>query len=46
MELSDVHDDQDEQDDDGTYYSSEEETREDYIEQSDFSIDESEDEEI
>jgi hypothetical protein len=46
MELSDDHDDQDEQDDDGPYYSSEEETGEDYIEQSDISIDESEDEEI
>jgi hypothetical protein len=46
MELSDGHDDQDEQDDDGPYYSSEEETGEDYIKQSDFSIDESEDEEI
>jgi hypothetical protein len=46
MKLSDGHDDQDEQDDGGPYYSSEEEIREDYIEQSDFSIDESEDEEI
>jgi hypothetical protein len=46
MELSEGHDDQDEQDDGGPYYSSEEETREDYTEQSDFSIDESEDEEI
>jgi hypothetical protein len=46
MELSDDHDDQDEQDDGGPYYSSEEEIREDYTEQSDFSIDESEDEEI
>jgi hypothetical protein len=46
MELSDDHDDQDEQDDGGPYYSNEEETREDYTEQSDFSIDESEDEEI
>jgi hypothetical protein len=32
MELSDGHDDQDEQDDGGPYYSSEEETREDYTE--------------
>jgi hypothetical protein len=46
MELSDGHDDHDDQDDGGLYYSSEEETREDYTEQSDFSIDESEDEEI
>jgi hypothetical protein len=46
MELSDGHDDQDEQDDGDPYYSSEEETGEDYTEQSDFSIDESEDEEI
>jgi hypothetical protein len=46
MKLSDDHDDQDEQDDDGPYYSSEEETREDYIKQSDTSINESEDEEI
>jgi hypothetical protein len=46
MELSDGHDDQDEQDDGGPYYSSEEEIREDYTEQSDFSIDESKDEEI
>jgi hypothetical protein len=46
MELSDDHDDQDEQDDGVLYYSNEEETREDYTEQSDISIDESEDEEI
>jgi hypothetical protein len=46
MKLSDGHDDQDEQDDGGPYYSSEEETGEDYTEQSDFSIDESEDEKI
>jgi hypothetical protein len=46
MELSDDHDDQDEQDNGGPYYSNEEETGEDYTEQSDFSIDESEDEEI
>jgi hypothetical protein len=46
MELSDDHDDQDEQDDGGPYYSSEEETWEDYTEQSDTLIDESEDEEI
>jgi hypothetical protein len=46
MELSDDHDDQDEQDDGGPYYSNEEETGENYTEQSDFSIDESEDEEI
>jgi hypothetical protein len=46
MELSDDHDDHDEQDDGGPYYSSEEETGEDYIEQSDTSINESEDEEI
>jgi hypothetical protein len=46
MKLSDCYDDHDEQDDGGPYYSSKEETREDYTEQSDFSIDESEDEEI
>jgi hypothetical protein len=46
MELSDDHGDQDEQDDGSSYYSNEEETGEDYTEQSDFSIDESEDEEI
>jgi hypothetical protein len=46
MELSDDHDDHDEQDDGGQYYSSEEKTGEDYIEQSDTSINESEDEEI
>jgi hypothetical protein len=46
MELSDDHDDRDEQDDGGPCYSNEEETREDYTEQSDISIDESEDEEI
>jgi hypothetical protein len=46
MELSDDHDDQDEQDDDGLYYWSEVETREDYTEQSDISIDEFENEEI
>jgi hypothetical protein len=46
IELSDDHDDHDEQDDGGLYYSSEEETREDYTEQSDTSINESEDEEI
>jgi hypothetical protein len=46
MELSDDHDDQDEQDDGGPYYSNEEETWQDYTEQSDISIDESEDEEI
>jgi hypothetical protein len=43
MELSD---DQDEQDDGGPYYSNEEKTGEDYTEQSDILIDESEDEEI
>jgi hypothetical protein len=43
MELSD---DQDEQDDDGPYDSSEVETGEDYTELSDFSNDESENEEI
>jgi hypothetical protein len=42
MELSDDHNDQDEQDDGGPYYS----TKEDYTEQSDTSINESEDEEI
>jgi hypothetical protein len=46
MKLSDDHDDQDEQDDGGPYYSNEEEIEEDYTEQSDISIDESEDEEI
>jgi hypothetical protein len=46
MKLSDDHDDQDEQDDGGPYYSNEEKTGEDYSEQSDFLIDESEDEEI
>jgi hypothetical protein len=46
MELSDDHDDQDEQDDGGPYYWIEVETREDYTEQSDISIDESENEEI
>jgi hypothetical protein len=46
MELSDDYDDQDEKDDGGPYYSNEEETREDYTEQSDISIDKSEDEEI
>jgi hypothetical protein len=46
MELSDDHDDHDEQDDGDPYYSSEEEIGEDYTEQSDISIDESEDEEI
>jgi hypothetical protein len=43
IELSD---DQDKQDDAGLYYSSEVGTREDYIEQSDFSNDESKNEEI
>jgi hypothetical protein len=43
MELSDGNDDQD---DGGPYYSSEEETGDDYTERSDFSISESEDEEI
>jgi hypothetical protein len=43
MELSD---DKDEQDDDGPYDSSEVETGEDYTELSDFSNDESENEEI
>jgi hypothetical protein len=42
MKLSDDHDDQDEQDDGGPYYWSEIETREDYTEQSNISIDESE----
>jgi hypothetical protein len=46
MELSDDHDDQDEQDDGGSYYSNEEEIGEDYTKQSDFSIDESEDDKI
>jgi hypothetical protein len=46
MELNDGHDDQDEQDDGDPYYLSEEKIGEDYTEQSDFSIDESEDEEI
>jgi hypothetical protein len=46
IELSDDHDDQDEQDDGGPYYWSEIEILEDYTEQSDISIDESEDEEI
>jgi hypothetical protein len=46
MELSDDHGDQDEQDDGDTYYLNEEEIGEDYTEQSDISIDESEDEEI
>jgi hypothetical protein len=46
MEVNDDHDDQDEQDDGDSYYSNEEETGEDYTEQSDFSIDESKDEEI
>jgi hypothetical protein len=46
MKLSDGHDDQDEQDDSGLYYLSKEETGEDYTKKSDFSIDESEDEEI
>jgi hypothetical protein len=43
MKLSDDHD---EQDDGGPYYWSEVETREDYTEQSDISIDESENEGI
>jgi hypothetical protein len=46
MKLSDDHDDQDEQDDGGPYYSKEKETGEDYTEQSDISIDKSEDEKI
>jgi hypothetical protein len=46
MELSDGRDDQDEQDDGVPYYSNEEEIGEDYTEQSDISIDETEDEEI
>jgi hypothetical protein len=46
MKLSDDHDDQDEQDDSGSYYWSEVEIGEDYTEQSDISIDESENEEI
>jgi hypothetical protein len=46
MELSDDHDDQNEQDDGGPYYWSEVETRDVYTEQSDISIDESENEEI